>query len=125
MHVVVTGGTGLIGTALVPMLLDASHQVTVVSRSPESAARHFGGRVKACTINTLPDAFDGAINLAGATLDKRWTAHWKRVIRDSRVDYTTRIRQAAEKSGAKVLVSGSAINYYDEAGDTEITEATR
>ncbi len=124
MHVVVTGGTGLIGTALVPMLLDAGHHATVVSRSPEKASKHFGGRVKGCTIDTLPETFDGAINLAGATLDKRWTPAWKRVIRDSRVNYTKRIRQAAENCGAKVLVSGSAINYYDEAGDTEITEAT-
>ncbi|MCC7510899.1 MAG: TIGR01777 family oxidoreductase [Planctomycetes bacterium] len=122
MHVLVTGGTGFIGSRLVPNLLAAGHEVTVLSRSTASVARVFGDKVKACTLEAPPDTFDGVIHLAGASLDKRWTAARKREIRYSRVEFTQRVREAAEERGAKVLVSGSAVGWYPDGGDKELTE---
>ncbi len=122
MHVLVTGGTGFIGSRLVPNLLAAGHAVTVMSRSTASVARAFGDKVKACTLETPPEAFDGVINLAGASIDKRWNTARKREIRQSRVEFTQRIRHVAEDRGAKALVSGSAIGWYPDGGDEQLTE---
>ena len=69
MHVLVTGGTGFIGTALVQQLLAAGHRVTVLSRKPASAQALFQGRVQVVrSANDLPsDArLDAIVNLAGA-----------------------------------------------------------
>ena len=69
MHVLVTGGTGFIGSALVQQLLATGHSVTVLSRKPASAQALFQGRVQAVrSANDLPsDArLDAIVNLAGA-----------------------------------------------------------
>lgn len=117
MHVLVSGGTGFIGRPLVRHLLGNSHEVTVVSRSPNKVFESFGGKASGCTIDDLPAAFDGVANLAGASLDKRWTDSYKRKITDSRVNTTERLRDAAEKAGARVFVSTSAVNYYPPGAD--------
>ncbi len=122
MHVLVTGGTGFIGSALVPRLLEAGHVVTVVSRSPARAIDQFGKRIKACTLEDLPDSFDAVVNLAGASIDRRWSEAYKRELRDSRVLVTRQIREAAEQRGASTFVSGSAIGYYGNRGDEELKE---
>jgi len=124
MHVVVSGGTGFIGKHLVKHLLGRGHSVSVISRSPQQVAGMFDGKAAGCTLETLPAAFDGVINLAGATLDKRWTAARKREIVDSRVELTRALSEAAASRGARAFVSGSAIGYYGERGDQPCTEDT-
>ncbi|MCA8913176.1 MAG: TIGR01777 family oxidoreductase [Planctomycetes bacterium] len=122
MHVVVSGGTGFIGEPLVEHLLGLGHSVTVVSRSPDKVARVFDGRAPGCKIDDLPASFDAVINLAGATLDKRWSAAWKREMIDSRVETTRILREGAENSGAKVFISSSAVGYYGDCGDEVCNE---
>ncbi|MCB9893920.1 MAG: TIGR01777 family protein [Planctomycetes bacterium] len=122
MHVVVSGGTGFIGAHIVRYLLQREHTVTVVSRNPSKASAQFGGKAQACELEKLPDSFDAVINLAGATLDRRWNKAYKQEIIDSRVETTTRLRDAAEKRGAKAFISGSAIGYYGDRGDEACTE---
>ena len=124
MHVLVSGGTGFIGKAMVRHLLDAGRQVTVVSREPDKVAGMFGGRAQGCKLTDLPASFDAVVNLAGASLDKRWTADFKRVIVDSRVETTTRLREAAEARGARVFVSTSAVGWYGNRGDEELDETS-
>lgn len=124
MHVVVSGGTGFIGKHLVKHLLGRGHSVSVISRSPQQVAGLFDGKAAGCTLETLPAKFEGVINLAGATLDKRWTAARKREILDSRVELTGALSAAAARHGASVFVSGSAIGYYGERGDEPCTEET-
>jgi uncharacterized protein len=123
MHIVVTGGTGFIGSTLVPKLQQAGHSVTVVTRDVEAAKRKLGD-IAACTLESLPDSFDGAINLAGSPIDKRWTEVRKRELRESRVETTRRIREAAEQRGARFLISGSALGYYGDRGDEVLSEAS-
>lgn len=124
MHVVVSGGTGFIGKHLVKHLLGRGHSVSVISRSPDKVAGMFDGKATGCTLETLPAKFEGVINLAGATLDKRWTAARKREILDSRVEVTRTLSEAAAARGARAFVSGSAIGYYGERGDEPCTEET-
>jgi uncharacterized protein (TIGR01777 family) len=128
MNILVTGGTGFIGTALCQRLLAAGHAVTVLSRDAERARRHFQGRVK--TIGSLgaldaDSAPEAIVNLAGENLAAhRWNAHWQQVFRDSRVQMTQRlvdyIRHAPRKP--RVLVSGSAVGYYGARGDALLDE---
>lgn len=124
MHVVVSGGTGFIGKHLVKHLLGRGHSVSVISRDPQRVAGMFDGKAAGCTLETLPAKFEGVINLAGATLDKRWTAARKREILDSRVEVTRTLSEAAAARGARAFVSGSAIGYYGERGDESCTEET-
>jgi uncharacterized protein len=122
MHVLVTGGTGFIGSALVPQLLESGHTVTVVSRDPQRVFEQFGGKAAGCGLDDLPPNLDAVVNLAGAPIDKRWTEDYKKVLRESRVDLTRKVREAAKERGAKVFISGSAIGFYGNRGDEELTE---
>lgn len=124
MHVLVSGGTGFVGSHLVKHLTDRDHKVTVISRSPAKVRELFGERVKSCDYDTLPDAFDAVINLAGATLDKRWTAAQKKRILDSRVETTKQLIAAAEQRGAKHFISTSAVGYYGDRGNEELDEGS-
>lgn len=128
MKVLVTGGTGFIGTALCTRLEAEGHAVTVLSRDPVRAREHFQGKVD--SVGSMDElgahnAPEGIVNLAGQNLGShRWNAHWKRVFLESRVQTTERlvdyIRKAAPKP--RVLVSGSAVGYYGARGDEALPE---
>ncbi len=72
------------------------------------------------------DGVDGVVSLAGAGVgDKRWTPAHKRDILASRVDSTTAVATAVAAADHPVrLVSGSAVGYYGDRGDEELTEAS-
>ncbi len=125
MKVLVTGGTGFIGTALLPALLAAGHQVTVLTRNAARAnvpsGVHCIERLDALN-DTPPDA---VINLAGENLGSaRWTAASKARFLDSRIGMTTRLIEAFKSwsSAPSVLVNASAIGWYGARGDEPLTE---
>jgi len=128
MRIFITGGTGLIGRALCRALRAAGHELTVLSRHPETVAAKCGAGVEA--MRTLADwtpqfAFDAVINLAGEPIvDAYWSARRKQVLWDSRVTLTgelvRRINLAEHKPA--VLLSGSAVGYYGDRGDTVLDE---
>ncbi len=129
MKILITGGTGLIGRHLCKVLLADGHQLTVLSRQPKTVAEKCGLEVEA--ISSLDEwkperMFDAVINLAGEPIvDAYWSAKRKKLLWDSRVTLTQKLVQriAAAKQKPNVLLSGSAIGFYGNHGDTELDEA--
>ncbi|MFZ3019857.1 MAG: TIGR01777 family oxidoreductase [Gallionella sp.] len=128
MRILITGGTGLIGRRLCKALLADGHELTVLSRKPDSVAEKCGAGVHA--IASLREwqpqqAFDAVVNLAGEPIvDERWTEKRKQVLWDSRITLTDELvrRIAAAERKPAVLLSGSAIGYYGGRGDEELDE---
>jgi len=131
MKILVTGSTGLVGTALVGALAGAGHTMCRLIR-PESAARGGGRDGFDVPWNPATEELGGAavgadavVNLAGASIaGGRWTAERKALLRSSRVDTTRSMVTALAKMSARprVLVSASAIGYYGSRGDELLTE---
>jgi uncharacterized protein (TIGR01777 family) len=136
MRVVVTGGTGFIGQALVPRLATGGHAVTVLSRNPAEVRRLFpladypAVEARGYTPLTPGDwaaALDGAdavVHLAGEPINGRWTPATKRAMRDSRWTGTRVLVEAsvAAKPRPRVLVSMSAARAYGTSDHTTFDE---
>ena len=130
MKIAITGATGLIGTRLVQALKARDDEVTVLSRSPQSATAALG--VEAIGWDSLSgpapaDALSGrdaVIHLAGEPVAQRWTDESKKAIRDSRELGTRNLVAgiAAAQPRPTVLVSSSAVGYYGKHGDELIDE---
>lgn len=120
--VIVTGGSGLIGRALVAELTGAGHEAVVLTREPRGVkGLPAGARAVGWDAQTADGWGEEAeralaiVNLAGESLaDGRWTADKKRRILESRVHATRAVVQAVERAETKprVLVQGSAVGYY-------------
>ncbi len=131
MHILITGGTGLIGTHLVPSLLASGHQVTVLTRAAKPTALT-GLRFEAWDGKEIPAGLgpvDAVINLAGAGIaDGRWTPEYKKLILESRINATSacvRFIRAQTAAGAapQVFLSGSAIGYYGTGNQQLLDES--
>ena len=130
--IVITGGTGLVGSYLSKMLSKNNHEVVHLSRTPDSSAHYptFEWNIGKKYID--PNALDGAdfvIHLAGAGVaDKRWTKQRKKVIIDSRVESIKLLKSQIEKQQVKLksFISASAIGYYGmDTGAAELTEESK
>ncbi|MGD9099430.1 MAG: TIGR01777 family oxidoreductase [Anaerolineae bacterium] len=134
MHVIITGGTGLIGRALSASLAADDHQVTLLSRNPDRAAELPDGvQVARWDAHSgqgwahLADGADAIVNLAGENIASGlWSKKRKRRIHDSRVKAGQAVVQAvqAAKQKPRVVVQSSGIGYYGPRGDEEIAEDT-
>jgi uncharacterized protein (TIGR01777 family) len=132
MRVVITGGSGLIGSGVARDLGEAGHEVVILTRDPAQAgplpantrAVQWDGRT-AEGWGSLLDADTGIVHLSGESIaDGRWTEGRKRRIRDSRVESGRAVLDAIRRAGEKprVLLQGSAVGFYGPCGDEVVTE---
>ena len=127
MTILVTGASGLVGSALVPFLATGGHQVIRLVR-PQSAHREGGvlwdpsaGRLDASSLERV----DAVVHLAGENVaGGRWTAERKAEIRDSRVQGTRLLCESLARLARppKVVVCASAVGYYGDRGDERLIE---
>ncbi|HBZ15946.1 MAG TPA: TIGR01777 family protein [Pantoea sp.] len=128
MHLLITGGTGLVGRHLIPRLLQIGHQVSVVTRDVAAAREKLDPRVALWSgINQQSDlnGIDGVINLAGEPIaDKRWTEQQKQRLCESRWQITEQLVSLinASSNPPQFLISGSATGFYGDTGDLVLTE---
>lgn len=130
MHILVTGGTGFIGSSLVEHLKRQGHSLTVLTRNPDSSA--LAGDAAITLIQSLTQipsgqTIDAIINLAGEGIaDKRWSDKRKQVLMDSRLKTTQAILDLIDRMPSKphCLISGSAVGYYGDQGDNEVDESS-
>jgi len=126
MNILVTGASGLIGSALVPSLTGAGHTVTRLTRSqprPEERAIPWDPMRSPLDASAL-DGVEAVVHLAGETIAQRWTSEIKARIRDSRVKGTQVLCEALTRmpTPPKTLVSASAVGYYGDRGEEILTE---
>ena len=128
MTILITGGTGYIGQALIRSLLNQNHRVTVLTRSVSKARAILGELPELIEWDTTTgpppesayETVDAVINLAGRDIaGNRWTEAEKALLYSSRVTTTKHVLAGAIKAGIKTLITASAIGYYDHrlAGD--------
>lgn len=127
MKILITGSTGLIGSALVPSLTSKGHEVIRLVRStPKSGAAgvRWNPEQKYIDIAGL-EGLDAVVHLAGENIaEGRWTEERKRRIRDSRVNGTRLLSEALAGLTAppKTVLSASAIGYYGDRGEEILRE---
>jgi uncharacterized protein len=125
MKVVVTGSHGLIGSALVPALRQAGHTVVPLVRGSAGTGEVRWDPAGGVLDLNLLEGVNGAVHLAGEGIaDKRWTAEHKQRIGESRVKSTDLLARTLAQLDPKpqVLVSGSAVGFYGDRGNEELTE---
>lgn len=128
MNILITGGTGFIGTELRSRLLRAGHTITVVTRSPkkykdEKAKNQRFISWDADLVATM-DECDAVINLVGENLAQLWTDEVKKRLVSSRVETTEKLVKAIQKAQQppEVMISASGISYYGDRGDDILVE---
>lgn len=128
MHILITGGTGLVGRPLVLRLLQRGYQVSVVTRDVAAARAKLGEQVSLWSgldQQQHLNGIDAVINLAGEPIAaRRWSEAQKTRLCQSRWQITQRLAEliAASSAPPAVLISGSASGFYGNTGDLVVTE---
>ena len=135
MNYLVTGSSGLIGSALVDALAADGHTVVRLVRGARRPANSVvsditwdpaAGRLDHATLQAA-GPFDGVVHLAGAGIgDKRWTPARRTELLESRTRSTALLVEALVACDPRppVLVSASAVGFYGDGGDAPLTEAS-
>ncbi len=127
MRMLITGGTGLVGSALAKKLAAMGHNVRILTRNAKKAREKLGSGFEFVSELDSLDGVDAVVNLAGEPLwGKRWTPRQKHVLRTSRVGITGKISALINSADnpPKVFISGSAVGYYGAQGDGIIGESS-
>jgi len=121
-----TGATGFIGRKIIDIALRRGHEIAAFTRDPRRAIP--GCEMRAFSLDRVPDiaGCEAFIHLAGEPVVGIWTAEKKRRITESRVIGTRRVVEAinAAREKPEVLLSGSAIGFYGDRGEEELTETS-
>ncbi len=132
MNIFVTGGTGFIGSSLTKRLVELGHDVTVLTRnkvivqdSPKGLNFVLGDPTRQGPWQEQVRDHEIFINLAGASIYRRWTKKNKVLIRSSRIETTKNLVTAMKRCRGKetLLLSTSAVGYYGFHGDEELDES--
>ncbi|RFA20818.1 TIGR01777 family oxidoreductase [Subtercola boreus] len=125
-NILISGGSGFIGTELTTQLRRAGHTVTLLVRHPTRNADERMWDPDAGWLNPeVIERADAVINLSGASISKLpWTLSYKRTILESRVNATTTLAAAIAKAKnpPAVFLSGSAVGYYGDRPGEVLTE---
>ncbi len=131
MKILITGASGLIGKALQKSFESKGYELLLASRSEPKDDRHIQWNMDTGFADEdLPklEGFYAFIHLAGENIGGglRWSDEKKKAIRDSRVFGTRTMIEALARieKKPKVFISGSAIGFYGDRGDSEMTEAS-
>lgn len=129
MTIVVTGGSGMVGSALIRALLSKGHTVIVIDRiGPGFTHEHLFYIPCDLTETTLPfnvlERTDAVVNLIGSPIGRKWTPRVKQEIFDSRVIGTRHVVESLAQTASKpsIFISASATGYYGEAEDELLDE---
>ena len=128
MKILVTGSSGRIGSALIPLLIAEGNEISRLSR-PNSK---FDGKFFCWSPSdgeideSAFDGVDAVVHLAGERIDGRWTARKKKKILESRIQGTQLLSRvlADLKNKPSVLISASAVGYYGDRGDEVLGESS-
>ncbi|MCX6954427.1 MAG: TIGR01777 family oxidoreductase [Verrucomicrobia bacterium] len=128
MRIVVAGASGMMGQTLVPLLETQGHEVVRLVRRPTTAAGEVFWNPAAGEIDLARlGAVDAVVNLSGENVGAgRWTPARREGILRSRIDTTRTLVKAMTGLARRpaVLVNASAVGFYGERGDEELTEAS-
>lgn len=125
MRILMSGASGLIGSALSSHLSANGHTVTRLVRRDAREGEHTWDPVAASLDPAAFDGCDAVINLSGANIgDKRWTDQYKSELLSSRLQTTTLLAttMAGLDTKPSVFISGSAIGWYGDRGDERLDE---
>lgn len=126
LHLVVSGASGLIGSALISSLSGDGHRVIRLVRRPAGAGEITWDPATGRLDPGHLEGADGVVHLAGENVGARWTRGRKTRIRNSRVQGTRLLSEtlARLERPPRVLVSASAVGIYGDRGNEILTEAS-
>ncbi|MCG5530350.1 TIGR01777 family oxidoreductase [Halorhodospira halochloris] len=127
MRILITGGSGFVGSLLCQRLHEKGHELLVVSRNPGRAQAKLPPRteIRPEIHNFAENQPEAIVNLAGDSIaEGRWSEAKKQRLIDSRIETTNALVELCRqlKQPPRCLISGSAMGYYGDRGDEEITE---
>ena len=131
MKILISGGSGFVGSNLTTLLLEKGHDVTVMSRNPGKGSS-LPPQVKTLAADAMKPGpwqaelalHDAVVNLAGVSVNKRWDENHKKMLRDSRIMTTRNVVNAlsSEKNRVTTLVNASGVGIYGYTKDEQLTE---
>ena len=131
MKILITGGTGFVGSGLSQRLLELGHEVTVIGSSNHCRLASHPQLTYVSADTTQPGDWqqrvaeqDVLVNLAGRSIFNLWTAAYKKSIYNSRILTTKNLVAALPANTSAVLLSTSAAGYYGDGGETEKSETS-
>ena len=133
MTILITGATGLIGTALSKRLLDQGHTIHFLTtrkekilKTPTHKGYHWNPTLQKIDLSAFTNV-SCIVNLVGATIAKRWTPAYKKIVISSRVETTNLLYNSLKdlNHGVTSFISASGISLYPNAERALYTEASK